>query len=238
MSATILSYTDTVLRYFNPSRSPFYGIIAIGVISVDVVSTSTAHKADSRWMVVNAVLLSVIAIGVRFSLASRSQMSKQEYTDQLFFARSICVSAALIAVAYFFDTYTDDLRFLVVLGLSVLQAITFLIYIWADPDAPGDLEDTNLVQLGLITTTLLLGAFFVMKEIPASLTNTSIWSGALQPNLPAIVLFILWLCCLRVWWRIIGKLVIFFGRRSIARESTGTYVAHPANERGQGIMSD
>lgn len=213
MSATFLSYTDTVLRYFNPSRSPFYGIIAIGVISVDMVNSSTTHSGDSRWMVVNAVLLSVIAIRVRFSLASRAQMSKQEYTDQLFFSRSICVSAALITVAYFFDAYKDNVRFYVVLGLSVLQAITFLIYIWADPDAPGDLEDTNLVQLGLITTTLLLGAFFVMKEIPGPSASASIWSAALQPNLPAILLILLWLCCLRVWWRLIGKLVIFFGRR-------------------------
>jgi hypothetical protein len=219
MSAAILSYSETVLRYFNPSRSPFYGIIAVGVISVDIVNSSTLHIVDSRWTVVNAVLFAVISISVRFSLASRTEMSKAEYTDQLYFARSICVSAALISVAYFFDVYKDNVRFYIVLAGSAMQVITFLIYIWANPVGPGEMKDTNLVQLGLITTTLLVGAYFVMKELPGTDSTAGNWPSALEANLPAIGLFFLWLCCLRVWWRVIGKLVIFFGRRRTARRS-------------------
>jgi hypothetical protein len=213
MSAAILSYSDTVLRYFNPSRSPFYAIIAIGVIALDYVNSSTTHVLDVRWITVNAIILVVIVVAVRFSLSHETHMSKSEYMDQLFFARSICVSAAMGSLAWFFDSYNDNWRFYVVLSLSVLQAITFLIYIWANPELPEAVEDTNYVQLGLITTTLMVGACFVLKELPPPAPSRTVLLGVLELNLPAIVLVLLWLRCLRVWWKVIWKLVIFFARR-------------------------
>ncbi len=215
---SLLSYTETVLRYFNPSRSPFYGIIAIGVFSMELVHSAGQAEKDplslgsSRWWLVNALLLFVITISVRFSLKDKTTMSRQEYTDQLFFARSICVAVALISLAHFSRHYEDNPRYWTVVVLSAIQSATFLIYIWATPTPPEDLRDTNYVQLGLITATLMLGTVFLLEPLHSTNPAEYDWGKSLEFNAPAAVLFVLWLACLRVWWRLIRKLVIFMAR--------------------------
>jgi hypothetical protein len=212
MSLAVWSYADTVLRYFNPSRSPYYAIIAVGVVSLELADTDLK---GTRWAIVATILLTVIATGVSFSLVNKADMAKAEYLDQLSFSRSICVSAALISLWYFAKAYTDDFRFWVVLAFTGLQVITFLLYIWARADKPEELQDTNYVQLGLITTTLFVGFLFLLKEAVLFHGSTAIdWFSTFTANVAATALFILWLLCLRVWWRLIRRLVILFGRRS------------------------
>jgi len=132
MSATAaLTYAETVLRYFSPSRSPFYAIIAAGTISLEF---AYRELEGSRWYIVASIIMIVLGIGSWFSLTDKAKMTKEEYIDQLFFSRSICVSSAVIAVTYFAIDCKDDWRFYLILFMSLLQAITFILYVSPVPE--------------------------------------------------------------------------------------------------------
>ena len=212
MSATAaFTYAQTVLRYFNPSRSPFYAIIAIGTISLDYAYDGLE---GTRWHIVAGIIMAVLGIATWISLTDRATMSKEEYVDQLYFSRSICVSAALMALTYFSVGYQDELRFNVVLVMSIVQTLTFLLYIWARKDSPQELTDTNYVQLALITTTFFLGAMNLLQTPASGVEDQGIeWKQTLSENFPSLYLSILWLTCIRVWWQLIRKLVIILERR-------------------------
>ena len=137
-------------------------------------------------------------------------MSKDEYMDQLFFSRSICISAGLLAVAWFSVTYSDGFRFWSSAILSCVQIVTFLLYVWARKDSPTEISDTNYVQLGLITTTLFVGTLFLLRPIDVSNGALDLAPiGILDKNGSALVLFVLWVLCMRTWWRLLRSLIIF-----------------------------
>lgn len=213
MSAALYTYGETVVRYFNPSRSPFYAIIAVGVISLELADRSIGTSDPARWHTVAGILLGIIFVSVVVSLSSKSTMSLEEYTDQLSLSRSICVSAALISLYYFADEYKDNARFYTVLGMAVFQSGTFLLYIWAGEDRPREIHETNYVQLGLITATLFFGSSFLFKQLAYSKDSfLDVWTSFTQ-NFPALVLVGLWLACMRIWWRVILQLVVILDRR-------------------------
>lgn len=213
MSVAAYTYVDTVVKYFNPSRSPFYAIIAVGVVSLELADRSVGSSNPSRWHLVAAILLLIISVAVLVSLSSKSTMALAEYTDQLSLARSICVSAALIALYYFADEYKDDARFYLVLSMAVFQSATFILYIWAGEDQPKEISETNYVQLGLVTTTLFFGASFLLKALIYTKDLQLDAGASATSNFPATVLIILWLACMRIWWRVIAQLVVFLDRK-------------------------
>jgi hypothetical protein len=217
MSAAIFTYAETVLRYFNPSRSPFYAIIAVAVIALELADNTLK---GSRWALVATILLAILTIGVTFSLSSKVTMAVEEYSDQLSLSRSICISAALLALWFFGANYEDDPRFYCVVALALFQAVTFLLYTWAGTERPPTLHETNYVQLGLITTTLFLGALFLLKKVVVSQGQID-WWGTADANTAAIVLLLLWIACMRVWLRLISTLVIFLQRRPVPDSGSG-----------------
>ncbi len=58
----------TVLKYFNPARSPFYPIVAFGGVALVM---SCGGIANTYWYFVAIPIYLCIAIGIGFSLAAQ-----------------------------------------------------------------------------------------------------------------------------------------------------------------------
>lgn len=90
-----ISIAKTILEYFNPAKSPFYSVVAFSTLSLGViVALSPVHWEYGVYPIYITLFVSVL-----YSLKDDTNMSIEEYNDQLRFARVFAISAACLAIA-------------------------------------------------------------------------------------------------------------------------------------------
>lgn len=188
----------TVLRYFNPTRSPFYPIVAFGSTAVVLSCSGIEHRL---WYFVVIPIFLAVTIALGFAFNSRPTLSADEHHEQLIFARSLSISTALVAFALTArGTDRYPLQFWLTCAACVTQVLVFLTYILARSRSRDPLN-RNFVQLALITTILLitfcrsLYLYSIHKggEGEGDVTNPEQYLYA------AYGMGVLWLFCIAFW---------------------------------------
>jgi hypothetical protein len=192
-----LSFAETVLRYFNPSRSPYYAVVVASVVTLDF-SCSGIEDA-TRWhaVIIPAALVLVLSLGLSFW--SPVSFSAVEHEEQLRFVRAFSISAALLWMVFIArSTLTDESAFQLGYYCCVAQAATFLLYAAARNFSKESYRRTNLVQLALVTTALLSAASACLIA-RADLEATNVHRSRYW--LVACGLYVLWGVCIAYWVR-------------------------------------
>src|SRR3954463_8301156 len=117
----------TILRYFNPARSPFYPIVAAGTIAL---ALSCSGIPPAKWYFVSVPIYVGVAIALAYAFAISPHISSQEHEEQLVFARSTSISVALISLAWTArGTQSNALAFWLTFSVCVAQTFIFLLYV-------------------------------------------------------------------------------------------------------------
>lgn len=156
------SLATTIGSYFSPTRSPFYPIVAISIISLEL-----SAGIRTNWWIFYLPIAIVLLISTLLSFSSHPEFKKKEYKDQIRFARACTVSAAVLGLAGLgkFESKTNlitweqwDFWFVYVAGVAQAAVLMMYTYIYNNRALPS--RGLNFVQLALITSSYLLGAAY------------------------------------------------------------------------------
>lgn len=208
------SIGTTIFKYFNPTRSPFYPIVAFGTSALVLSCTGIA---DPLWYFVSVPISLAIFAALAFSFRSQPELSAEEHHEQLIFARSLSISSALLAFAITARaTDQDSMAFWVTFSICIIQSVVFYLYILARSRSREPMK-MNFVQIALITTALLIGACHSLYEYasnapvtPAEGTSAPASDSSSTPPDPeaaehyfraGAVVIGLWVWCIGFWVR-------------------------------------
>jgi len=100
-AGTVLSaafgYASSLFSYFSPSRSPYYAMTVTCVVALCAVISFDNAAWVAAFIPIAIVLLFLSALTMK---AGRFQFSKEEYNDQLKFARSLSVTTAIVCIVF------------------------------------------------------------------------------------------------------------------------------------------
>lgn len=228
MSAFIgpsVSISNTIMSYFNPSKSPFYGVIAFGTVALILSCTEIENPL---WWPIAIPIWIVLFFAWLLSLYDRHTFKADEHEEQLRFARSFGISSALLAFVLTAREVDQQLPiFWANYAVCLIQVAVFLTYTWARGATsetgsalptgalpiPGAVEEPvkkpvmNFVQFALITTTFLVGASFGLAEFVRNLDHEPPNPAAVHYLYSAIGLYALWAVCIIKWFAHIKGLV-------------------------------
>jgi hypothetical protein len=230
---------STVFAYFNPTKSPYYTIglaSCVGLFYACDVPTTVANDTLWRWLALPGFI--VLALSLALSLDSRNTLTNEEHADQLRFARSACISVAVLSLAFagraigismapstnqnapckvLASTQWHDFMFNVL--ICCIQVTLFLFYSWAlnKEDLPPVLADRNYVQITLLTSAFL-GDTSANLAYAADPTD----QGCFHHQSTAYALGGLWVCCILFWLiKLVRLRVIQFTRPKPLAPTTG-----------------
>jgi len=242
MSPPSVESVSTVFAYFNPTKSPYYTIglaACIGMFyACDVPSglaSANGLTTESmwRWLAVPGFL--VAALTIILSIDSRNTLTKEEHADQLRFARSTCISVAVVALCFGGRAIginmapagqklvcelipgTQGRNFMINVLICCTQIILFLLYSWAlnKEDVPDVLADRNYVQI-----TLLTSAFLGDTSANLAFASDGTDQGCLHHQTTAYAIGALWICCVVFWITKLIKLRIIQFQRPVPPSPT------------------
>ncbi|ACT50719.1 hypothetical protein [Methylovorus glucosotrophus] len=196
------SVANTVFSHFNPSKSPFYGVVAFGTVAL-ILSCEGINS--QFWWAISLPVWGVLALALMLSLKDRSVFESGQHEEQLRFARSFSISGALLALvltarevnqeaAAFWSNYV----------VCFSQVVIFLVYTWARSRSEEAATSFNFVQFALITTTFLVGASYGLAQYVQHLPNpdeggSHVSHEYLRYLCAATGLYILWVACIVRW---------------------------------------
>lgn len=212
---------STVFTYFNPTKSQYYTVAVAACIAL-AYSCDVTNEQQWLWLAVPSFV--VAALTLWLSMDGQNTLTREEHSDQLRFARSTCISIAVLALAVGGEMISSNipagtgpcrlsggspscgvelLDFWGNVAICCIQICLFLIYSWAlnKQDLPPVLADRNYVQI-----TLLTSAFLLDTSTNLVLATSSTDKGYLHHEKVAIAVGSLWLCCLLFWLVKLAKL--------------------------------
>lgn len=200
------SFATTILSYFSPARSPFYGVIAFGTVALILA----AEKIDRMpWLSVALPTYIVLLLSLALSLKYRPNFEEGQGEDQLSFARSFAISSALLAfVLTARSVEENELAFWINYVVCLAQVLVFLAYAWARSQSTEEQAQFNFVQFALISITFLVGASYTNVEYVQSLGNAEglpVESG--RYFIVATGLYLLWFLSLIRWVKHLSSLI-------------------------------
>lgn len=199
------SFATTVLSYFSPSKSPFYGVIAFGTVAI-LLSCEKIEKSSWLWVAIPIYL--VLLICTKLSFKNRTSFVVGEGEEQLKFARSFSISSCLLTfVLTARETDHVDISFWTNYGACLAQIAVFLLYIWARNESSEEQGTLNFVQFALITATILIGASYGNAQYASYVAEKSSASMAWRYFTVAAGLYFLWACLLLIWIRHLMRLI-------------------------------
>jgi hypothetical protein len=209
LAGPAISISNTILSYFNPSKSPFYGVIAFGTTSLIM---SCQEIESSLWWAVAIPIWLVLAIAFLLSLNDRHVFEPGQHEDQLRFARSFCISSALLAVVLTARQVDQNLSmFWTSYAFCFVQVLVFLLYAWARSRTEEPVA-MNFVQFALITCSLLIGASYALGSYAIAMEETdadaAVAGNALEFLYAATGLYALWSLCIIRWIRHLLTLIV------------------------------
>lgn len=216
------SFATTILSYFSPAKSPFYGIIAFGTIAL-ILSANRIDKMP--WLSVAVPIYCVLLLSLRLSQRVKPNFDAGQGEDQLMFARSFATSSALLAfVLTARSVQGNDLAFWTNYVACLVQVLIFLAYAWARSQSTEEQSQINFVQFALISITFLVGASYSNTEYAAAMEiaeknveGSNVVSIADRYFVITAGLYLLWLLSMIRWIRHLTKLI----RVEIPKESRG-----------------
>jgi hypothetical protein len=212
MAAEIgLGSVSTVFTYFNPTRSPYY-TIGLAACAGIFYSCDVTRGSLWPWLFVPAYL--VAALTLLLSIDSRNNLTKAEHEDQLRFARSACISVAVLALTFAGRAIAggdsnkalssnEMLDFKLNIVTCCIQIFVFLVYNWALNKQDLPTADRNYVQI-----TLLTSAFLADTSLNMAYANEGDATVAGHHQTAAYALGALWVLCIVFWVTKLVKLRI------------------------------
>lgn len=195
------SFASTIFSYFNPARSPFYGVIAFGTSAL-ILSAERIERMP--WLLVAVPVYLVLFLSLALSLKYRPSFEKGQGEDQLTFARSFAISSALIAfVMTARSSDGNDLAFWTNFVVCLSQIVVFLAYAWARSQSTEEQAQFNFVQFALISITFLVGASYSNISYADLGENP----GARRYLVVAAGLYFLWFISLLRWIKHLATLI-------------------------------
>jgi hypothetical protein len=212
---------STVFTYFNPTRSPYYvtGVAAC----VALYLACDVQRLDS-WRMLYIPSFLVAALTLLLAIRSKNDLTPEEHEDQLRFARSTCISVAVVALAWAGTTIEDPLKqhfsnpaklfdftildhtnFTINVGICCVQIALFMFLSWAlnRRALPKVLRDRNYVQI-----TLLTSAFLADTCLNLAKATTPGDPGRPHHQLVALALGSLWVICVIFWMVKLRSLIV------------------------------
>jgi heme/copper-type cytochrome/quinol oxidase subunit 4 len=199
------SFATTVLSYFSPSKSPFYGVIAFATVS----SLLACDELETiPWLWVAIPTYAVLAICTKLSFRNRTSFLEGEGEEQLKFARSFSLSSCIITfVLTARETQHVNISFWANYAACISQITVFLLYTWARSESSEEQKSLNFVQFALVTATLLIGASYGNAQYASAVSQKVASSSAEHYFITATGLYLLWACLLFIWIRHLMKLI-------------------------------
>jgi magnesium-transporting ATPase (P-type) len=202
-----VSYIETIWKYFSPGRSPFYAIIVFATYSLcwaQHLLLSQDHPISPEQFYAFLIPIAVVtAIGLLISTANNFELPKHEHDEQILFVRSFCISVALVCMIWTGDKFTyGSGQAKLSYWSCIAQIVIFLLYAMLRLKREQPPKHSNLIQLGLITATFMIGFSYCLQEdVPAS--RTTIASQTFLWSMPAgfWALYAGWLVCIYNWIR-------------------------------------
>ena len=159
-----LGSTSTVFTYFNPTRSPYY---TIGLAACVALFYSCDVTRGPSWLGLSVPAYLVAGLTLVLSIDSGNNLTKEEHEDQLRFARSTCISVAVLALAFAGREIAtggqqsqplspNELHnFKINVIICSIQIVLFLVYNWGLNKQGLPVADRNYVQITLLTSAFL-----------------------------------------------------------------------------------
>jgi hypothetical protein len=146
-----------IIGYFNPSRSPHYLIIIFTVFGL--LNIGDLDTENSTWYLGAIILCFTLVLTYILALRQKvNEENNEEYNKEMKFARSIALIGGICCIAFFFNDLFTDLRLLyVVLIAALIQILVFGAYLVMTQNKNEQPTSINMLQLCLITTSLLVG---------------------------------------------------------------------------------
>lgn len=158
LAGSSVSIASTIFSHFNPSKSPFYGVVTFGAISLILSCEGIEHVP---WRQIAIPIYIVLFLSMLFSFTSQPKFTPADYEDQLKFARSFSLSSALMSLVITSrQTNHYKMAFYLCYVPCLIQIIVFLLYSYARSYQEDKGSKINFVQFSLITTTFLIGASY------------------------------------------------------------------------------
>jgi len=193
------TFANTVLSYFSPAKSPFYGVIAFGTVALVL----SAQKIDDMpWLAVAIPVYVVLLLSLALSHKCRPSFIPGQGEDQLTFARSFAISSALLSfVLTARSVQNSGLAFWANYVACLTQVVVFLAYVWARSVSSEEQSQFNFVQYALISIAFLVGASYSNTQYAAALVpvEDGVNASAERYFTVAIGLYSLWAISLG-WW--------------------------------------
>ena len=192
----VIEATSTVFTYFSPTKSPYY---VVGLASCAALFISCDVADYNRWLWLAVPAFVVAALTFALSSDSGNFLTKAQHEEQLRFARSTCISFAVIFLAFDGEqiaTQTQKVGLFFVLNefVCLIQISMFLLLSWALNrfDALG--AKRNYVQI-----TLLTSAFLVDTSVNLNYAATEPRPTGTHHEMTAFAVGSLWLWAMIFW---------------------------------------
>jgi len=203
----VMDATSTLFSYFSPTKSHYY-IVGVAACSALFIACDVGDYNRWLWLAVPAFV--VAALTFTLSLDSGNFLTKAQHEEQLRFARSTCISFAVIFLAYDGEQIaTQSVRaglfFILNEIICLVQISTFLLLSWA-----LNRSDTLGAKRNYVQITLLTSAFLVDTSINFNYAATeSSPTTAVHHKMTAFAVGALWLCAMIFWayklWHILQR---------------------------------
>jgi hypothetical protein len=197
LAGPAVSFTNAVLSYFSPSKSPFYSIVAFGCAAGLLTGSQVS---DQYWLFL--VIPIVAAIGVSLGLALRmaSFSTPEEHEEQARFARSLSISSALLILALVARS-VDQVAwvFWMLYAACISQVLTFFLYVIVRSRSRDPSGQMNFVQFALITTTLLSAGSIALHQYVDCKADEEMIVYANNFKTWAFLFYGFWFICICKW---------------------------------------
>ena len=201
------SFATTILSYFSPAKSPFYGVIAFGTVALIL----SADKIDKMpWLAVAIPIYVVLMLSLALSHKCRPSFKRGEGEDQLTFARSFAISSALLSFVFTArSVQNSEVAYWANYVACLAQVVVFLAYVWARSVSIEEQSQFNFVQFALISIAFLVGASYSSTQYAASLGDVERPDDPTGQNylLVSAGLYALWAISLGWWVKHLAKII-------------------------------
>ena len=219
--AAVVESANSLFAHFSPAKSPYY---TIGLASCIALFYSCDVGDRGKWLWVATPIFLVSLLTLLLSIASKNDLSESEHAEQLRFARSTCISVAVLSLAFgardIWQALTTHVagpppssvpnpsypyNFTITIWICCIQIAVFLVLCYGLNRQDLGKTDRNYVQIALLTSAFLGDTCLNL----AYATHSDSDSGAAQfHQYTAYTLGGLWLFCVVFWFVMLIKLQI------------------------------
>ncbi len=184
----------TIFSYFSPTKSPFYTVISFGALGL-----ALAVEVEANFDLVFVPICAVLLVSTVLAFRNAPDFSAEEYNNQIKFARSFGISAAILCLVFLARELEpiapegdgppqNHWWFWAGYAAGLAQAAVFLLYIFIYHNFEARQRGVNLIQMSLIISTYLIAATYVSVEHFRDADERA-------PNSVLIALYGLWALC-------------------------------------------